>query len=642
VLGQSFEHKVLLAAVEPLDEPALLRDVDRAIAAQVLVEVAGGYAFRHALVREAVYWDLTAPRRMLLHARVGELLEQLHAPRADDYSAELAYHFAHAGEASQVRAKALHYCLQAGRQANFLSSNRQALAHFTRALQLIETGRSLTEPLARVEALEGRGYAERGLGLLPEAVASFRSVLDLTDDVVTRARVRGEIASALLHNDPTGALAEARAGLAELGSAGEATTVAAIRLRVQSFEAMYWFLAGRYEKVRALGEQMIPVAVSLGDSRALSRARAVVSWALLGSGRLTEAIRESEQLLAAAESTGDKSEIAHAEVDLGLETYLHGSFSEARLHLERAVVLYSESANDVWMANTLQLLARVSLGEGDLKNARVRAESALAFALGHQERWAAECYDVLGSVHTLAAEYEAALVSFTDALRIRRRIGHAAGVVDSLVGLGRVHELRGDSRRAESLYAEAVDASGDLDLCPSVVASWRHLGRIHCVVGDTTRANSVLEHAVEIASAVSETIEYAPTLLALAQARAASGDLDAAVSLVDRALLHGSTVEFSVEAHVTASELLRKTDQCESAAQQAAAALNLADVFSAPWLVGLANLAVARVSGSRGDAARAVRHYKLAVHHFARAGTREHSAAQSELVSLIEAHPDLA
>src|SRR5262249_51110934 len=36
VLGQTFEHRVLLAAVEPMAEPALLESVDKAIEAQVL------------------------------------------------------------------------------------------------------------------------------------------------------------------------------------------------------------------------------------------------------------------------------------------------------------------------------------------------------------------------------------------------------------------------------------------------------------------------------------------------------------------------------------------------------------------------------------------------------------------------------
>jgi predicted ATPase len=51
VLGQSVEHRVLLAALEPIDEPVVLRDLDLAIGAQVLQETPAGYAFRHGLLR---------------------------------------------------------------------------------------------------------------------------------------------------------------------------------------------------------------------------------------------------------------------------------------------------------------------------------------------------------------------------------------------------------------------------------------------------------------------------------------------------------------------------------------------------------------------------------------------------------------
>jgi DNA-binding SARP family transcriptional activator len=112
VLGQAFEHRVLLAASQPGDEASLLRDLDHAITAQLLQEVPGGYAFRHAVVRDAVYWDLSTPRRMLLHARAGQLLERLHGPRADDHAAELALHFRLAGQSPGVRGRALHYCLE--------------------------------------------------------------------------------------------------------------------------------------------------------------------------------------------------------------------------------------------------------------------------------------------------------------------------------------------------------------------------------------------------------------------------------------------------------------------------------------------------------------------------------------------------
>src|SRR5207302_2556597 len=157
------------------------------------------------------------------------------------------------------------------------------------------------------------------LGLISSAVTSFESVLSHTADPVRRARVRGEIASALLHTSPSHAIAQTKAGLAELDSVADRPDVPAIRLRIQSFEAMSWFLAGRYAEVLRLGKGMVAVATSLDSPRALARAYGVLSWACLGSGRVALATVASERNLAAGERSGNKADIASAHVNLGME-----------------------------------------------------------------------------------------------------------------------------------------------------------------------------------------------------------------------------------------------------------------------------------------------------------------------------------
>ena len=70
--------------------------LDEALGARLLREVPGGdarYRFAHDLVREAVYRDLSAARRSLLHLRVADAIERLHG---DDPKRlpELARHLA--------------------------------------------------------------------------------------------------------------------------------------------------------------------------------------------------------------------------------------------------------------------------------------------------------------------------------------------------------------------------------------------------------------------------------------------------------------------------------------------------------------------------------------------------------------------
>jgi DNA-binding SARP family transcriptional activator len=121
ILGQTFDINILSAAFAQENESSVQRNLAESVRADVLRRTPGGYAFRHTLLHEAVYWGLSAPRRMLLHARAAEVLEQSLGPRADAYAGELAHHFTLAGQSPYVRSKALHYRTLAGGLAAELS-----------------------------------------------------------------------------------------------------------------------------------------------------------------------------------------------------------------------------------------------------------------------------------------------------------------------------------------------------------------------------------------------------------------------------------------------------------------------------------------------------------------------------------------
>ncbi|GAA3540485.1 LuxR family transcriptional regulator [Nonomuraea rosea] len=91
--GQRIEHD-LLSAVAGLDDNALSRALRPAVAGNVLVVDGEGYAFRHALIREALHDDLLPGEHTRLHTRFAEALERdlsiLPAPRG---AIELAHHW---------------------------------------------------------------------------------------------------------------------------------------------------------------------------------------------------------------------------------------------------------------------------------------------------------------------------------------------------------------------------------------------------------------------------------------------------------------------------------------------------------------------------------------------------------------------
>ncbi|QKG20352.1 ATP-binding protein, partial [Actinomadura verrucosospora] len=91
--GARIEHE-LLAAVAGLDERELTRGLRPAVAANTLVVDGDGYAFRHALIREAVHDDLLPGERTRLHVRYARVLEERPELMPDRARAvTLAYHW---------------------------------------------------------------------------------------------------------------------------------------------------------------------------------------------------------------------------------------------------------------------------------------------------------------------------------------------------------------------------------------------------------------------------------------------------------------------------------------------------------------------------------------------------------------------
>ena len=113
VAGRDFDAELLEQLLD-LDEEEFLTALEEALAAGVLLESTafpGRYSFSHALIREALYESMSAPRRARLHRRVGEALEAA----GQQPLSSLALHFTRAG--SKDAEKAIAYAVQAAQEA---------------------------------------------------------------------------------------------------------------------------------------------------------------------------------------------------------------------------------------------------------------------------------------------------------------------------------------------------------------------------------------------------------------------------------------------------------------------------------------------------------------------------------------------
>jgi DNA-binding CsgD family transcriptional regulator/tetratricopeptide (TPR) repeat protein len=186
--GRAVRHG-LLAAASPLDQPALLAAVREAVAGQVLVvDPAGdGYAFRHALLHEAVEADLLPGDRRLLHGILARTLAA-HPALGNSNPAEAAAELAVHWHASGDQHHALLASVEAGHQAEQVFAFAEAHGHYERALELWASAPAAVAELAgaeppvdRVALLQRAGETSHLTGDQQRAVALARAALAAVD-----------------------------------------------------------------------------------------------------------------------------------------------------------------------------------------------------------------------------------------------------------------------------------------------------------------------------------------------------------------------------------------------------------------------------------------------------------------------------
>ena len=136
VVGREFTLQQLDRLIENLDQNAVLDVLEEALTARLIEELptsVGLYQFTHALIQETLVDELSLTRRVRLHARIANTLEELYGAEAEAHAAELAHHFAQA-EAMLGSDSLIKYSLLAGEKALSNLAFEEANLHFERGL----------------------------------------------------------------------------------------------------------------------------------------------------------------------------------------------------------------------------------------------------------------------------------------------------------------------------------------------------------------------------------------------------------------------------------------------------------------------------------------------------------------------------
>lgn len=381
VIGHEFEFPLLQRAAS-LDEGDTAEAVEELVRCQILKHVGERFDFTHDRIREVAYRNVLPERQRALHARITLAIENLYAGRLADCVEHLAHHAGRGG----LREKAVAYLRQAGSKAFSSSAHAEALANFTRALDLLATlptgverdRQELGVRLALGPTLQvTRGYAA------PEVEANYRRARELSarvGDLIQRFQALWGLWLLASHRaNVTTALEFGQ----ELLALGERSGDSALRLEGHHalWPVLIW--TGRVNAARSHLEQ----GIALYD-KTQHRAHAFVygghdpgmcclkcaSWAFWLLGYPERGLEYSVSSLSLAEHLAHPPSLVTALAWACVFRDLRREASAVRRHAGDLMRVATEQGTEQWLATgtIIDGCVRAELGEGEPAAAQIR------------------------------------------------------------------------------------------------------------------------------------------------------------------------------------------------------------------------------------------------------------------------------
>jgi len=539
--AQRIDHDVLEEA-SALDPRALRDALREAVAHHVLsTQFDGRIAFRHALLREAVYDDLLPGEHAELHLRLARVLEA----RLDgspctglDQAAEIAHHFDAAGD----QPAALRTAVRAGATAERVHAEREAAVFYERALVLwdrVEDPEALAgcdhvDLLARAARAPQFDYS-RCIHLLKSALAE----LDHEAEPGRAALLLERLGKARWSSGKGQLALEAWDAALGLLPAEPPSEERAQLLAAKAAGLMLW---GRYADGRAMADEALAVADAVGSRRVRIHALNTKGVCLRGGEDTERGFAILREAMAMARADHDVDQLLRAYLNLSDALHLTGRTHEARelliegrrevrelgRHAKWLAIQQAEIAYDLGFWDEANELVPAELGRGTQGTTRVFYELTRAsLAMGRGGH--ADARARLEVARDLVArsyepQWHAPITAMLAGLERRERNIDAARAAIR-TGLERLAdtEAMDDGARLARIFSAAAGVEAD------AAQQARDLGRAGDEAAAIAAAHAYAEKAREAASrpfADATPEAAAMVLVADAEAAAATGTPD--------------------------------------------------------------------------------------------------------------------
>jgi len=531
VLGREFEF-TLLGQMTGWQDTPVIEAVEEALRAGVLAERGSSwvasYAFRHALVREALYATLSLPRRQGLHLRAATAIQAV-GPLNAAAVAAAALHLRLAGPLAD-QATVAELSLRASEAAAAVYAWDEAVACQRAALEALErTGAPLAERARVAERLgvmihKAGTDLRDGIGHLEWALAIYQSAGDLQAAARAHSRLGMHLTTYPATLDVAAGLAHYQAAEAQLAGQPGGRRLGYLYVGM----AMGAVFGVRTEQLATASRRALELAQELGDEPLTGWAGYQRAWWAFNQGRLAESLSWHERIRDIAARLGDPRMGSWA-------TFARAIFSgmyladplTARTWCARGLALPHLDAFPRQRDSLLDQLGLAKGSSGELGEARRIAagldpgtvlERMLLYWSGDWEQsaaaWAAAAdrdarsgdrLDAilnaywLGRVRRLLAAYDAAQAALAGGLAAARQGPQLPAEVMLRAELALLAAATGrlDAGRAELARCQEIIRTGE---------DWRGLaGRVALAAGALAAADGRPEQADEAFAAAAET-----------------------------------------------------------------------------------------------------------------------------------------
>jgi DNA-binding CsgD family transcriptional regulator/predicted negative regulator of RcsB-dependent stress response len=465
VTGQRFDFALLQQLTrsagfdqQEFDEKEILSVIKELISAQLVVEEsADRFAFRHWLTRQAVYAQLLVRERKAIHQQVAQIMESMYTDpaRLEAHLGDLANHFFEAG----VWEKALEYSQRAGEKAQSLYAPRQAVEHFTRAIDAAHKtglGPSLSLYLAR-------GQAYKDLDDFEQARADYQAALEL-------AQAIGD------HQMEW----QATLDLGALWSGHD------------------YIRGGDYFQLA------LEIARTLDDPSTLAYTQNRVGNWHLNSGRPIEARRHHDEALKIFEAIHDKRGIAQTLDLMGIAHYIAGDLVRGTACYEQSLSLFRELNDRQGMINSVTYLAvrsRFTTEVLDVNSlAQLVPQGEMGLQMAREMGWRSAETAVLSCLAQCLGsmgEYGRALELSKTAIEVAEEIQHREWICSASWALGHLYQelfALPEARRQLELALALAREIGSALYVQDVTAT---LASTYILQNDLDRAESILNAVLD-------------------------------------------------------------------------------------------------------------------------------------------------